>query len=178
MSHLSKCRVALTFTIKMALHLRWLNTEKFQNYEIVKGGCIPNENKFKTQINTNLRWFASGINFKLLHVRCPIAHVPLSFLIRFFSLKNMQFLVYSLYSMSDAATSYGYRWTMHPHGTMEAETEIQTYPPKRATPLIRFITVSQSSTTDALFLAISASRMSSCKLDSDVDIWEFNSTPE
>ena len=27
-------------TIKVALHIRWLTTEKFQNNEAVKGGCI------------------------------------------------------------------------------------------------------------------------------------------
>ena len=37
------------FTVNVALHLRWLTTEKFQNYETVKGGCIPSKNKFKTQ---------------------------------------------------------------------------------------------------------------------------------
>ena len=43
--------------MKVALHLRWLSTEKFQNNEAVKGGCIPSKNK--------LRWLASDINFKL-----------------------------------------------------------------------------------------------------------------
>ena len=52
------------FTIKVALHLRCLATEKFQNYETVKGGYIPSKNKFK---NTKLRWLVSDINFKLLH---------------------------------------------------------------------------------------------------------------
>ena len=37
------------FMNKLALHLRWLTTEKFQNYETVKGGCISSKNKFKTQ---------------------------------------------------------------------------------------------------------------------------------
>ena len=37
------------FTVKVALHLRWLTTENFQNYETMKGGCMPNENKLKTQ---------------------------------------------------------------------------------------------------------------------------------
>ena len=40
----------------------------------MKGGCIPGKNKFKTYINNKLRWLASDINFKLLHLRCPIAH--------------------------------------------------------------------------------------------------------
>ena len=35
--------------IKVALHLRWLTSEKFQNYETVKGGFIPSKNKFKTE---------------------------------------------------------------------------------------------------------------------------------
>ena len=50
-------------------------TENFQNYETVNGACIPNTYKFKTQIDNKLRWFASDINFKLLHTGCPIAHV-------------------------------------------------------------------------------------------------------
>ena len=58
----------------MALHLRWLTTEKFQNNETVKGGCITSKNKFKTRINNKLRWLTSDINFKLLHTGCPIAH--------------------------------------------------------------------------------------------------------
>ena len=33
-------------TIQAALHLRWLTTEKIQNYETVHGGCIPSKNKF------------------------------------------------------------------------------------------------------------------------------------
>ena len=57
-----------------ALHLRWLTTEKFQNYETVKGGCTPSKYKFKTQRNNKLRWLASDINFKLLSTGCPIAH--------------------------------------------------------------------------------------------------------
>ena len=61
---------AWSFTIKVALHLRWLTTEKFQNYETVKGGCMPSENKFRTQKNNKLRWLASDINFKLLHTEC------------------------------------------------------------------------------------------------------------
>ena len=35
--------------IKVALHLGWLTTEKIQNNETVKGGCIPSKNKFKTR---------------------------------------------------------------------------------------------------------------------------------
>ena len=62
------------FTVNVALHLRWLTTEKLQNYETVKGGCITSTNEFKTQINNKLRWLASVINFKLLHTGCPIAH--------------------------------------------------------------------------------------------------------
>ena len=38
-----------SFTVKMALHLRWLTTEKFQNYETVKGGCIPSKNSSKNK---------------------------------------------------------------------------------------------------------------------------------
>ena len=39
-------------TVKVALHLRWLITEKFQNYESVKGGCFTSKNKFKMQKKT------------------------------------------------------------------------------------------------------------------------------
>ena len=56
-----------------ALRLRWLSTENFQNDETVKGCSIPSKNEFKTQINNKLRWLASDINFKLLHIGCPIA---------------------------------------------------------------------------------------------------------
>ena len=63
-----------SFTVKVALHLRWLTTEKLQNYETVKGGCIPSNNKIKTHKNNKLRWLASDINFKLLHTGCPIAN--------------------------------------------------------------------------------------------------------
>ena len=55
------------------MHLRWLTTEKFQNYETVKGGCIPSKNKSKTQMKNKLRWLASVINFKLPHSGCPVA---------------------------------------------------------------------------------------------------------
>ena len=41
----------------VALHLRWLTTEKFQNYEAVKGGCIPSIKKFKTQIINKVAGF-------------------------------------------------------------------------------------------------------------------------
>ena len=63
-----------SFTIKVALHLRSLTTEKFQNYETVKGGCIPSKHKLKTRINNKLRWLSSDINFKLPHAGYPIAH--------------------------------------------------------------------------------------------------------
>ena len=46
----------------------------FQNYESVKGGCIPSKNKFKTQKYNKLRWLASDINFKVLHTGCPNNH--------------------------------------------------------------------------------------------------------
>ena len=49
---------------------------KILNYEAMKGGRTPSENKFKTQINNTLWWIASDINFKLLHTGCPIAHAP------------------------------------------------------------------------------------------------------
>ena len=62
------------FTIKVALHLRWLTTEKFQNYETVKGGCILRKNKLRTQEDNRLRWLASDVNLKLLHIECPVAH--------------------------------------------------------------------------------------------------------
>ena len=61
--------------VKVALHLRWRTSEKVPNYETVKGGCMPNTNKFKKQKNNKkLRWLASVINFKLQHTVCPIAH--------------------------------------------------------------------------------------------------------
>ena len=73
--------------VKVALYLRWLSTEKFQNYVTVKGGCVPSKNKFKTQINNRLRWLASDINFKLLRTGCPIAHgTTFKFHIVFFSI--------------------------------------------------------------------------------------------
>ena len=63
------------FTVSFSVvHLRWLTIEKFQNYETVKGGCLPRKNNFKTQINDELRCLASDINFKLLHTGCSIAH--------------------------------------------------------------------------------------------------------
>ena len=65
---------AKSFTVKVALHLRWLTAEKFENYETVKGGCIPIKNKFKTQKFNKLRWLASDINFKLPHPGDPNAH--------------------------------------------------------------------------------------------------------
>ena len=58
----------------VAMHLRWLTTEKFQNNETMKVGCIPSKHKFKTQIDNKLRLLASDVNFKLLHTGCPIAH--------------------------------------------------------------------------------------------------------
>ena len=63
-----------TFYCFVALHLRWLTTEKFRNYETVRGGCIPIKNRFKTQEYNQLRWLASNMNFKLLHTGCPKAH--------------------------------------------------------------------------------------------------------
>ena len=62
------------FMVNVALHLRWRTTEKFHNYETLKGGCIPNENKFNTQKNNKLRWLASVMHSKLLHSGCPIIH--------------------------------------------------------------------------------------------------------
>ena len=64
----------------MALHLRWLNFINFKNYETVKSRCIPSKNKLKTQMNNKLRWLASDINFKLLHIGCPITHGHFSYL--------------------------------------------------------------------------------------------------
>ena len=55
------------------LYLMWLAT-KISGIRTVSGGCIPSKNKFKPQKNTDLRWLASDINFKLLHIGCPIAH--------------------------------------------------------------------------------------------------------
>ena len=37
------------------------SSEKFQNYEILKGGCVRSKNKFKTQKN-KLRLLATDIN--------------------------------------------------------------------------------------------------------------------
>ena len=42
------------FSVTVALHLRWLTTEKFQNYEKVKNGRIPSKDKFKTQKKTKV----------------------------------------------------------------------------------------------------------------------------
>ena len=39
------------FMIKVTLYLRWLTTEKVQNYGTVKGGCIPSKSKFKSKHN-------------------------------------------------------------------------------------------------------------------------------
>ena len=49
----------------------------FQNYETVKGGCIPSKYEFKTQKYNKIRWLASAINFEPLHIRCPIVHEPM-----------------------------------------------------------------------------------------------------
>ena len=41
----------------------------------MKGGCIPSKNKFETQKKNNkLRWCASDIDFKRLHIGCPVTH--------------------------------------------------------------------------------------------------------
>ena len=75
------CFITLKFSVvNQALLLSWLTTEKFQNYETVKGGRIPSKNKFKTQKNSKLRWLASDINFKLLRTGCPITHDYVKFL--------------------------------------------------------------------------------------------------
>ena len=70
----SHFNTAALFTVKVALHLRWLTTEKFQNYETVKGGCIPSKRKFKTQKNNKLRGLASDFHFKLLHTGCWVSY--------------------------------------------------------------------------------------------------------
>ena len=57
----------------MQSHHKVLTTEKFQNYEALKGGCILSKNKFNLK-NNKSRWLASDISFKLLHTGCPIAH--------------------------------------------------------------------------------------------------------
>ena len=36
--------VSKSCTIKVALHIRWFTNENIQNYETVKGGCIPSNN--------------------------------------------------------------------------------------------------------------------------------------
>ena len=68
------CFVILKFSVvshlnrkAVALHLRWLTTKEFKNYETVKGSCIPSKNTFKTPKSNKLRWLISDINFKLLH---------------------------------------------------------------------------------------------------------------
>ena len=61
-----------SITMKVALHLRWHTTEKIQNCK-KKGGCLLSENKFKAQKDNKLRWLVSDIDFKLLHIGCPIA---------------------------------------------------------------------------------------------------------
>ena len=47
---------------------------KFQNYETVRGGCVYQAKISSKHKNTKLRWLASDIYFKLLHIGCPIAH--------------------------------------------------------------------------------------------------------
>ena len=78
LEHVLKILIALIALIEIlfaiALHLRWLTIENLQNYETVKGGCIPSKNNFKTQKHNKVRWLASDINFKLIHTGCPIAH--------------------------------------------------------------------------------------------------------
>ena len=54
--------------------LKVADYQKFQNYETVQGGSIPCKKKFKTKINTKLRWLTPDVNFKLLQTGCPIAH--------------------------------------------------------------------------------------------------------
>ena len=49
-------------------------TEKFENYQTVKGGCIPSKNEVKTQKRIKLRCLASYLNFRLLQTGCPIAY--------------------------------------------------------------------------------------------------------
>ena len=46
--------------------LNVVHYRKFQNYETVRGSCIPSKNDFKTQKKIKLRWLASDINSKLL----------------------------------------------------------------------------------------------------------------
>ena len=60
----------------MDLHLRWLTTENFKiTNETLRGGYVRSKNELKdTNKNNNLRWLATDINFKLLHIGCPIAH--------------------------------------------------------------------------------------------------------
>ena len=65
----------MSISFKVALHLRWLTTENFQNYETEKGGCIPSKHKFKTQNKNKLRWLTSEINLKQLYTGCHVAHV-------------------------------------------------------------------------------------------------------
>ena len=61
--------------VKVALHLRWLTTEKIKNYQTVIGRCIPSKYKFKTQkYNKFRRLVMSDLNFNLLHTGCPNAH--------------------------------------------------------------------------------------------------------
>ena len=61
------------FAIEVALHLRWLTTEKFQNNETVKVVVYQVKMSSKHK-NKKLRWLESDVNFKLLHTGCRIAH--------------------------------------------------------------------------------------------------------
>ena len=45
-----------------SLRFKVAHYSKFENYETVKGGCVPSKNKFKEK-NNKLRWLATDINF-------------------------------------------------------------------------------------------------------------------
>ena len=46
----------------MDLHLRWLITEKFQNYETLKGGCVRSKKSSRHKKSNKLRWLATDMN--------------------------------------------------------------------------------------------------------------------
>ena len=59
----------------------------------------------KLKKSNKLRWLASDMNFKLLHTRCPIAHVPLCQLMtivitKFFMGKQLSALILDSLSKS------------------------------------------------------------------------------
>ena len=64
---------ARSFTIKVNLNLNVAHYRKIQHYKTMKGGFIQIKNMF-TRKNNKLRRLGTDIDFKLLHIGCPIAH--------------------------------------------------------------------------------------------------------